>query len=88
MNNIAERNPETTDIKENRNKIKKIDKREASDIMNNYKPIGLFMVEENGHYIGIDNSSGECWVEEFITEDLCLKWLKGEVEMNDFELSN
>lgn len=62
-------------------KIQRITKIEASNIIKNYAPEGLFMIEENGHYIGIDNSTGECWVEEFITKDLCIKWLKGDVEM-------
>ena len=26
-------------------------------------------------YIGIDNSNGECWTEEFDSEDACINWL-------------
>lgn len=33
--------------------------------------------EESGIYIGIDNSNGECWVEEFDSENACINWLKG-----------
>lgn len=31
--------------------------------------------EESGLYIGIDNSTGECWTEEFDSEDACINWL-------------
>lgn len=31
--------------------------------------------EESGLYIGIDNSNGECWTEEFDSEDACINWL-------------
>lgn len=34
-------------------------------------------------WIGVDNSTGECLVEEFPTEELCLKWLNYEIEISD-----
>lgn len=27
-------------------------------------------------YVGIDNSSGDCWVEEFKSKNKCLAWLR------------
>lgn len=66
--------------------IKQITKLEGSKIIVNFQPVGLFIFKEDDSYIGIDNSTGDCWVEEFITEDLCMKWLKGEIEMSDLEL--
>lgn len=35
--------------------------------------------EESGKYIGIDNTSNDCWVEEFDNEIDVLKWLGGNV---------
>lgn len=64
-------------------KINLITKKEGVKIIISYEPKGLFMFEDNGYFIGIDNSTGNCWVEEFITEDLCIKWLKGEIEISD-----
>ena len=32
--------------------------------------------EESGLYIGIDNTSNDCWVEEFDSEQSCIDWLK------------
>lgn len=31
--------------------------------------------EESGLYIGIDNTSNDCWVEEFDSEQSCIDWL-------------
>jgi hypothetical protein len=56
----------------------------ASIIIDTRKPIGLFYIEEPGcKYTGIDNSTGEVWVEEFTKLLLCLKWLNGEFEIGD-----
>jgi hypothetical protein len=67
-------------------KIIGITKEEALSIIECLKPTGLFIFNDNNYFIGIDNSTSKCWVEEFITEDLCVKWLKGETEMSDLEL--
>lgn len=29
-------------------------------------------------YVGIDNSDGHCWVEEFYSIGSCMAWLRGE----------
>ncbi|MCL2841451.1 MAG: hypothetical protein FWE05_11865 [Defluviitaleaceae bacterium] len=41
------------------------------------EPIGLFYYFDNktDTYIGIDNSTGEAWTEDFPDEDSCEKWL-------------
>ncbi|HBF0843875.1 TPA: hypothetical protein ACG3P3_002384 [Clostridioides difficile] len=43
---------------------------------------GLFLYKDEGAqiYIGIDNSTGECWVEEKETEKECIAWLMDEEE--------
>lgn len=42
-----------------------------------YKPLGLFYLKENGMYVGIDNSAGDAWVEDFYTKEGCEYWLRG-----------
>lgn len=41
----------------------------------NYTPICKMMVVENNMYVGIDNSTGCAFVEEFKDEHSCMKWL-------------
>jgi hypothetical protein len=35
----------------------------------------LFYLYDKGHWIGIDNSTGDAWTEEFLIKASCLKWL-------------
>ena len=42
-----------------------------------YRPMGLFYTKEQRVYVGIDNSTGHAWTEEFKSRRQCLKWLKG-----------
>ncbi len=56
-------------------RLKKIDKAEAYEITKTRKPRGLFYLQEGNGYTGIDNSTGDAWVEEFPTMTDCLKWL-------------
>ena len=58
--------------------INLITKEEASLIIETRQPIGLFYEVDGDLYIGIDNSTGDAWVEEFKTKEECLAWLKGE----------
>ena len=39
-------------------------------------PPGLYWAVENGKYIGIDNRTGDAWVEEFETLQECIRWLR------------
>lgn len=45
----------------------------------NYEPLGLFWRHDTdtGLYIGIDNSTGDAWTEEFETKEAMLRWLGG-----------
>ena len=60
--------------------IKYISRDEASKIIETRKPRGLFYETDNGFYVGIDNSNGDAWVEEFKTKEECFNWLRGERE--------
>lgn len=42
-----------------------------------YEPIGRYYLQEDGKWVGVDNSTGDAWTEEFPTKRKCLKWLRG-----------
>ncbi len=65
--------------------IREITKEEASKIIETFEPIGKFILEDNGVFVGIDNSTGDCWVEEFDDFHLCVDWIRGKFEIIDFE---
>ena len=43
--------------------------------------LGMFM--ENGKYVAFDNSTNDCWVEEFTNEGIALSWLRGELSTDE-----
>ena len=47
----------------------------AYQIMMKGKPKGLFYCVCKDVYIGIDNSTGEVWTEEFHNKEDCVNWL-------------
>jgi hypothetical protein len=49
----------------------------ANEIIDKREPVGLFLVIENDMFVGIDNSTGEEWTEEFTDLNKCIKWLHG-----------
>lgn len=59
-----------------------MNKEEAENIINTRKPQGLFYQKDNMVFVGIDNSFGDAWVEEFKTQKECLAWLVGENDRN------
>lgn len=56
--------------------IKKLKPFHASVVIETRRPIGLFYVYENSVYVGIDNSAGHAWVEEFSSLRKCKEWLR------------
>jgi len=67
--------------------IKKINRREAEEIIEKREPIGLFYIiskeKSDKIYIGIDNKNGNAWTEEFKSLYYCKRWLMGNFEVND-----
>ena len=45
--------------------------------------IGLYWYEEDGRYIACDNSTSNCWIEEFDNWADCIMWLVDEVEREE-----
>ena len=42
---------------------------------------GIFV--EDGKYVAFDNSTNDCWVEEFKSEQVALSWVRGELSAED-----
>lgn len=50
----------------------------ARKIIETRRPRGVFWCRDGGVYIGIDNRTGDAWVEQFDDFDKCMAWLEGE----------
>lgn len=42
-----------------------------------YTPEGKFWCKDGDWYVGIDNSTGNAWTEEFKNKEMMLRWLEG-----------
>ena len=62
-------------FKEDHRWYKYVSRKEAIEIIEHRGCRGLFVEEDGGTYIGIDNSTGDAWVEEFPDLTECLMWL-------------
>jgi len=59
--------------------MQEITQEQALRIIVRRRPKGLFYhKEKDKSFTGIDNETGDAWVENFETEDKCKQWLKGE----------
>ncbi|OHW62930.1 hypothetical protein EUAN_07140 [Andreesenia angusta] len=48
----------------------------ALKIIDSRKPLGAFYtIEQSGTYVGIDNTTGDAWTEDFERLEDCLNWL-------------
>ena len=56
--------------------IKKLKPIHARAVIEARQPLGLFYAYENGVYVGIDNSSGHAWTEDFTSLRECKAWLR------------
>jgi len=57
-------------------KIEKVTAEAMDRIIETRQPLGLFY-RRVGHrcYVGVDNSTGDAWTEEFRSRRRCLRWL-------------
>lgn len=51
---------------------------DASSIIEERKPLGLFLRECGRIFVGIDNRDGDAWTEDFKTKRRALSWLISE----------
>lgn len=56
---------------------KEVNEKEALGIICTGNPRGRFWQKDGELYIGIDNTTGDAWTEEFKSKEDCLAWLKG-----------
>lgn len=56
--------------------IKEITSDQASLVIDTREPFGLFYLLDDDVYIGIDNSTGDAWTEEFSNLRQCKEWLR------------
>lgn len=75
--------------------IKVLNRREIRDLFassegaawNQYSPEGLFMgINADGTWCAIDNSTGDCWVEDFVSLRNAVDWLNRRLE-KDYSLA-
>lgn len=57
--------------------IREITPKQAIDIISTREPKGLFFIEGIKKYVGIDNQTGDAWVEEFPTAGGAIAWAIG-----------
>lgn len=67
-------------VHEDRSWYRYVSHEKALEIINTRKPLGLFVKDTGIEVIGIDNSTGDAWTEEFPDLGECLRWLAGEEE--------
>ena len=58
--------------------IQQVTQSEADEIIRTYEPHGQFYLLDGDTYVGIDNSTGHAWTEEFDTFEECKAWLEGD----------
>lgn len=57
--------------------MNKVDLKKANEIIEKRTPFGMFWLKEKGVFIGIDNSTGDAWVEDFKTKKSMERWFDG-----------
>lgn len=70
-------------VEEDHSWYKYVNQKEAIEIIEHRGRRGLFIQENGATYIGIDNSTGDAWVEEFPDLLECLMWLADKEAKDD-----
>lgn len=65
---------------EDRSWYRSINQEQAASIIETREPRGLFVLDTGIEIIGIDNSTGNTWTEEFPDMEECMEWLIGDRE--------
>ncbi len=63
--------------------IKQLTKEEASAVIESRAPVGAFYTIDGETIVGIDNTTGDSWAEEFKDIETCVRWLSREEERAD-----
>ena len=59
---------------------KYVGRNDAIAIIEHRGPRGMFVQDTGDKFVGIDNSTGDAWTEEFDELIDCLRWMAGERE--------
>lgn len=57
-------------------KLKQITKEQANKIIETRKPLGKFCLVDGNKFVGIDNTDGNAWTEDFTDVNECMRWLR------------
>lgn len=71
-----------------RNSIQEVSNDRLQEIIEDPKKdsnYGSFYSKEGNLYVGVDNTTGDAWTEEFKDKDNLIKWLKREIEKDDIK---
>lgn len=49
-------------------------------IIDERKPVGLFLIRDAGVWVAVDNSTGDAWTEDFRHLLTAILWLRGKFE--------
>lgn len=60
--------------------LNKVSGEELLSIIDTRKPTGLFYCKEGDIWVAVDNSTGDAWTEEFLSESSARAWLLGAVK--------
>lgn len=58
--------------------IQKVSPEFANAVIETREPRGMFWHTSEGRFVGIDNTDGEAWTEEFNSKEGCFAWLRGD----------
>lgn len=65
--------------------VKKITAAEAAQVIDTRKPIGRFYLTEGRTIVGIDNTAGDAWTEEFKSFETFLLWITTQMTTEEAE---
>jgi len=65
--------------------VKKIAKEEAAKVIDTRKPIGKFYLTQGRTIVGIDNTTGDAWTEEFKSFETFYHWITTQLTAEETE---
>ena len=68
--------------------LKKVSGKELDAIIDTREPIGLFYCKDGRVWVAVDNSTGDAWTEEFVSESSARAWLVGEIKSKPERMAN
>ncbi|MDD3230897.1 MAG: hypothetical protein PHE09_17025 [Oscillospiraceae bacterium] len=65
--------------------IQELTEEQMSEVIKTRRPTGKFYRQDGSTVVGVDNTTGDAWTEEFNDFDACIRWLNREEEYQDGE---